>query len=529
MKNPRAKLPLSKSIIGERIFLFGLILLVASLPFSKFMLSISQFILAIGWLFSSRVWHRVRLFFSTPSAWMISGIYLLFVLGMLYSTNLEHGFKELRIKLPLLILPFLISTAPPLSRRQWNMVMGTFVAAVVVSSFISTYILVTRDILDSRNISPYVSHIRFGLMLSLSFFTCVFFAYKTLLWSLRLFMILLAIWILVFLVLLESATGVGITLILGTGMLIFMIFHKGRFWVRMGFLAGLIALILTGFFFIREVVLEELTAPEQDMSALEQYTERGNPYFHDTLNTWHENGHYIFLYICEPELREEWNKRSQIPYGGVDKQGHQLKYTLIRFLNSRGLRKDGDAVIKLTDDEVKAIEKGVANVNYMRRSFFRARMSQIIYEYKNYQQHGDPSGHSVLQRLEYWKAAKGIISESPWLGVGTGDINQAFTAQYLKTDSPLDLKFRLRAHNQYLRIGASLGLVGMTLFLLFLLYPVFAARAWEEMLFMPFFIIVALSMITEDTLETQVGATFFAFFYSFLLWGRRNIFSRRKG
>lgn len=525
----RVKIPLSKSIIGERIFLAGLILLVASLPFSKFALSISQFVLAAGWLFSSRIWSRVGLFFRTPSAWMLSGMYLLFVLGMLYSTDLSHGFKEIRIKLPLLILPFLISTAPPLSRRQWNLVMGTFITAVVVSSFISTYILITRDIIDPRQITPYVSHIRFGLMLSLCFFACLFYAYKTLLWSMRLAMILLSAWILVFLVLLESATGVAITLILGAGMLVYMVFHKGRFWVRMGFLAGLAAFILIAVLFVRNVVYEEIIPPEKNLSALEKYTERGNPYFHDTLSTWHENGHYIFLYICEPELKKEWNKRSSLPYDGLDKQGHQLKYTLIRFLNSKGWRKDGEAVAKLTDDEVGAIEKGVANINYLRRSFFRARLSQIIYEYKNYQQRGDPSGHSMLQRLEYWKAAIGIIRDNPWLGVGTGDINQAFTDQYDKTGSPLDLEFRLRAHNQYLRIGGSLGIIGLTLFILFLLYPIFAARAWEEMLFMPFIIIVILSMITEDTLETQVGATFFAFFYAFLLWGRRNIFSKRKG
>jgi len=33
------------------------------------------------------------------------------------------------------------------------------------------------------------------------------------------------------------------------------------------------------------------------------------------------------------------------------------------------------------------------------------------------------------------------------------------------------------------------------------------------------FIILFLSFISEDTLETQVGVTFAAFFYSLFLWG----------
>ncbi|MFO8055477.1 MAG: O-antigen ligase family protein [Bacteroidales bacterium] len=517
---------INKAIFGERMYFFGLILLAVSLPLSKFTISISQFIIAIGWLFSSRIWQRVRYFLKTPSAWMISGIYILFVLGMLYSTNFEHGLKELRIKLPLLILPFMIATAPPLSRRQWNFVMGFFVASVLGASFVSTYILATTDILDTRNISPYISHVRFGLMLSLAFFTCVFYAYKTMLWSLRFLMIILAAWIVIFLVLLEAVTGLGITVVLGIGMLIVMALKEGKPWVRFSFVGSLVVLLILGIFFTNRIISEELKAPQVDFSSLEDTTARGNPYYHDSSSTWHENGHYIYLYICEEEMKKEWNKRSDIPYGGKDHQDHQIKNTLIRFLNSKGMRKDGDAVQQLSEEEVAAIENGIANINYMRRSSFRARLSQIIYEYKNYRQQGNPGGHSVMQRLEYWKAAIGIIHDHPWIGVGTGDINDAFNEQYKKMSSQLEREFRLRAHNQYLRVGAALGLIGLALFLLFLLYPVFAAKAWEEGLFMVYFFIVLMSMLTEDTLETQVGATFFAFFFAFLLWGRRNIFMK---
>jgi hypothetical protein len=34
-------------------------------------------------------------------------------------------------------------------------------------------------------------------------------------------------------------------------------------------------------------------------------------------------------------------------------------------------------------------------------------------------------------------------------------------------------------------------------------------------------IIASLSMMTEDTLESQMGVTFFTFFYCFFLFGRK--------
>ncbi|MFW6018971.1 MAG: O-antigen ligase family protein [Bacteroidales bacterium] len=523
------KVALNKSFLGERIYIFGLVLLAASLPLSKFMITISEFIIVAGWLMSSNLTERIRQFFRTPSAWMFSAIYVLFVIGIFYSLgNLEHGLKELRIKLPVLILPFVISTAPALSRKQWRYVVGFFIAAVLVGSGIATYVLSTTDVQDTRDISPFISHIRFGLMLSLAFFACIYFAWNTMLWYLRLLMIVLSAWILIFLVLLESVTGLGITITLGILMLIYMIFKKGKIWVRLLSFISLLAIIVFAVFFARNIINEELVAPEVDFSELEETTAKGNPYYHDTTSTWHENGHYIYLYICEPEMKKAWNKRSDIPYSGYDKRNQKLKYTLIRFLNSKGLRKDAKGVQQLNKEEVQAIENGIANINYMQRSSLRARLSQIIYEYKNYRLHGDPSGHSVMQRLEYWKAAIGIIKENPLIGVGTGDINQSFNTQYKKMDTRLDEKYRLRSHNQYLRIGATLGLLGLGLFLLFLLYPIIAARAWEEALFMPFLFIVLMSMITEDTLETQVGANFFAFFFAFLLWGRRNIFTKRR-
>ena len=35
-------------------------------------------------------------------------------------------------------------------------------------------------------------------------------------------------------------------------------------------------------------------------------TRQGNPYSHELQNGQLENGHYVFLFICDEELRDAW-------------------------------------------------------------------------------------------------------------------------------------------------------------------------------------------------------------------------------
>ena len=57
-------------------------------------------------------------------------------------------------------------------------------------------------------------------------------------------------------------------------------------------------------------------------------------------------------------------------------------------------------------------------------------------------------------------------------------------------------------------------------FLFALLYPFISYGRKSGFLFAAFFLISILSMFSEDTLETQAGATFVALFFSLLLFAR---------
>jgi len=112
------------------------------------------------------------------------------------------------------------------------------------------------------------------------------------------------------------------------------------------------------------------------------------------------------------------------------------------------------------------------------------------------------------------------------LGVGTGDIKIAFKEEYELTNSKLDLEYRNRAHNQYLTFLACFGIIGFIILLFAIYYPFLVLRS-NPVLGMTFILLMSLSFLTEDTLETQAGVSLYAFFYSIIIFGINDYRERR--
>lgn len=75
----------------------------------------------------------------------------------------------------------------------------------------------------------------------------------------------------------------------------------------------------------------------------------------------------------------------------------------------------------------------------------------------------------------------------------------------------------MESHNQYLLVMISIGIFGFIWFMFALLYPGIKTRAFSDYRYLAFLLIILISMLTEDTIETQTGVTFFAFFNSIFL------------
>jgi hypothetical protein len=254
-----------------------------------------------------------------------------------------------------------------------------------------------------------------------------------------------------------------------------------------------------------------------NLEKLEWYTSHGGAYVHDMENKLTDNGHYTWMYVCDEELKTSWNKRSLIKFDSTDKQHQPIRFTLIRFLTSKGLRKDLDGVNSLSDNEISLIENGVANVDLAKKGSFKNRLKNAIWEYEDFKITGDPRGRTMMQRFELWRSSIHLIKKHPWIGVGTGDAADVFAAWLIVQDSLLK-KTELRSHNQYLTITIAFGIIGLIIFLFGLIYPAIVQGKFSDFLYLSFFLIALLSMLTEDTLETQAGVTFFAFFSCLFLF-----------
>lgn len=505
------------------IYFIALGLISIGLPFSKAFISIGEIMLALNFLSEGRWNERFQKLKHTPTIWFFIGFFFIYVIGILWTEDIERGIYELRLKLPLLLFPIVIPLSQRLKRTEFLWIGAIFSAAVIGASFFSTYTFISNSNeagFNFREISMFTSHIRYSLMVCLSYIILLNCAWneekKT--W-LRVLYVILAIWMSLFVFILQSMTGIVVWILCSYMLLFYTLFYIKLPMLRA---SATTILIITPLFISLYLVFQVNSFypdAQPNFSQLETYSEEGTLYDHDTVNLTLENGYYINQYVVPTELEREWNAVSDIPYsGGKDARGQYVNSTLIRYMTSKGLRKDAKSFQKLTKEDINAIESGIANVRFLYGNALDNRIYTVIWEFDKMIQEKHIQGHSVTQRFEFWRTAWFIFSESPIFGKGTGDIVSAYDDMYDRLDSKLAPKFRLRAHNQYLSILVSVGLIGFILFLISIVLPFFRVSYANSFLYIGFCIILFTSMLNEDTLNTQVGVTLYAFFNAFFLY-----------
>ena len=538
----------------HQAYLFGLMLLAASLTLSPFMMSVAQFWLVIVWLLDGDYKQKLLRFWHNKVAVLLVAFYLLHVVGLLYTTDFQYAMKDLRVKLPILVLPFVLSSMEPLDRKRFDLLMNVYVLSVFVATLFSFTRYVRHDYEDVREISRFISHIRFCLHIV---FCMAIVGYYTIRQvastgsattgsapqvpepaipeqgrrvegpspaSKRKYLLnaalmcFLLLWFAYQIYIFESLSGYVIlaAVVVVSAIYAFLRWQSGRGW-RIAVAVAAVALVTAGVVALLRVVRPLVEVEQVDFSILDKKTALGNDYWHDTVYNPIEDGRYVGLYYCRKELQEAWPLRSTMTFEGTALNGENLEATLARYLTSKGLRKDAQGVEALTDEDVYYIELGEANYNNRKHPGLRARLSVTLFEYNMYRRFNNPNGGSLSQRIEFTRASFHIIRQHPLFGVGTGDVPKAFSQAYDEIHSPLKEEFRFRAHNQYLAIAVAFGLVGLAFFLVVLLYPYASCKKCRTYLYTAFLCILLLSMFPEDTLETQAGASLFAFFETLLL------------
>jgi len=518
-------MPLTRKLIHEQVYFYTLVLIAVSLPLSVFTTSMFQLLLVLNYLVELRYREKWQKLLSNRALQVFLLIFALHVLGLLWSENRSYSLQLIKLKLPLLALPIIIATSVPLSMIQVRRILLLFTAAVFVSSMASMLKLagwLPGGMDGYRSLSLFVHHIRFSLMFVLGLlisFWFLAFRRSSLSRAERVYHTVVLIWFTLFLFILKSLSGILVAGLLAFFLLLRAVFEIRDQVIRFMVLVAVLMIPLFSILYLDHAVKRYYALDVLEEGELDAFTSEGNPYLNKTGNREVENGHYVWIYVCEEELEREWNRVSKIAYDDTTSTGRSIRVTLIRYLSSKGLRKDAAGVKQLSKTDIRAIEQGMANHIFLKRFSLYPRIYEVIWEFDRYQLGNTPNDKSVVQRWLYLQAGWSIARENLLFGTGNGDLPVEFSNYYEAVNSPLSQDQRRMAHVEYLTELIAFGIPGLLIFLGALVLPLFLARRQGSFMATGFLLLLLFSMLSAGTLDSATGAAFAALFYSLFLFG----------
>lgn len=517
---------LTRKQIHEQVYLYTLCLLSICLSVSIYFTSVAYFLLLINWILEGRFGEKWKLARTNRALQAFLLLFLIHLLGLLWSEDLSSGLLSIKIKLPLALMPVVLATSVSLSRRQVQRILLFFSLGVLASSLGSMMKLagwLDGEVNDFRELSLFMHHVRFSMLIVMAMLiSCYYLFIKRASVSRAegIYYLISLLWFIFFLVILKSLTGMVISIMLAFFVLLRLVLEIRDQVIRFMALVVVIIIPLFSVVYLGYAVNRFYNFDKLNVEELDRNTIEGNPYAHQIGLNDVENGHYTWIYVCDRELEREWSQVSEIPYrDGRSGNDNSLRTTLVRFLTSKDLRKDAAGFRQLGEEDIRAIEQGVANHIYLDHFKFYPRVYELIWEIYRYKQGYDPNNKSVVMRYLFLEAGWNIARTNLLFGTGTGDLRKDFKSYYESVDSPLEAQWRRISHNQYLTFMITFGIPGLLLCLFALVGPLFLNMRQHSFLATGFLILILLSMISIDTFERAFGVGFVAFFYSLFIFG----------
>ncbi|HOT15071.1 MAG TPA: O-antigen ligase family protein [Bacteroidales bacterium] len=510
---------------SHEVYFWLLAFIAISMPYMELFSIIGLILLFINWILEGNFSHKLSIFKHKKSISVFSAIFFIHVIWLLGTSQWDEAFRNIFIKLPLLILPVIIGTSEPIKipkvRKLLQLFIGSVSLAVVAHFIISKKWLPV----DSDKI------LKSGIFVSKSQLTCMVVVSTLTLFhwiksmgrnfkaSLVVY-IVLAILMLVYLASIHSLAGL---IVLAITFLILVISYINRLENQM-LKIGLIMLIYAIPFFSIVLMIKTYhqffhsKQPEYNVSQL--FTKAGNPYYNQSASWEIENGNKVWVNVCEKELSKEWNKISEIKYEDLDLKGQPLRLTLIRYMTSKGLKKDAEGIALLSGRDIINVQKGMTNYIFDTHWSLLTRIYEVFWEVHQFK-HSKCSSqeHSLSVRLEKYHIALSVAAKHLFFGVGTGDLDLIYSDLNKGHKICLKAEDKNDTGNQFLYVLCSFGIIGLILFIFALVLPGILEMKWDSYYFLMIFCVIVLSFFVFEVLESFAGTIFCTFFYSFYLWG----------
>lgn len=507
------------SIIYFSILIFASLTLV----WGNFPLTLSACFLFALWLFEGDYKQKFSHLFTSTAALFFLIISFVVFSWALFQLPHPQAYKDILENAPLLVFAFVMGSKERVSVVQMHSILVVFVLSITANTLFNyTYFIFNSlEYDDVRNASLFMSYIRLSLYTLIGIVITIYylFYHKHLHISKKQRIVLWCcfIWLLFFVLFLGSITGYVVLLTLSVIFAFSQSFKQKNRQTRIMFLLFLVVCLST----VAGIFLHELkffTKTEKVVvSQLDSVTLLANPYEPFNQNSMLENGKWVNKYICDTEINAFWKLYSDMPIQGKDKKMQPLKSTLIRYLTSKGLRKDASGLKHLSKEDIENIENGCTNYRFANNHYLSHRIYEILWEFHFYFQGNNPAGHSVTQRVEFVKCAYKVHQKNKIWGTGPANFTSELHAQYPLQDIVLPSKYWNKPHNQFLSFLVQYGFVGFTIIMICFIGIYIYAQRSRSILSVSWFVITAISFLNEDTLEGINGLVFFAFFGCFFL------------
>ncbi len=157
------------------IFALLLIMLV-SVFFSRILLSVTMIVFVPFAILHQQIRKQVETFFKSPFLWSMSLLFFLPMLSGLWTHNHNEWIEVIKIKLPLLLMPFAFAGSFGFSKKYWQLLAWVFVGIITAATLWSMghYIVDIKQVQENYLRSQLMvtpmenDHVRFSWVISVS-------------------------------------------------------------------------------------------------------------------------------------------------------------------------------------------------------------------------------------------------------------------------------------------------------------------------------------------------------------------------
>jgi hypothetical protein len=485
-------------------------------------MSLSLIGLFINWVLEldfKLKWENIKNYKYLPI--IFSAVFLIELIWLPISRDLITGLNVLRIKLPLLLIPIIIGTTKQFSKKENKIIIITFFLGILVSTFLVFlvdlgWLNTKKDSGTIRDISIFMSHIRYSILLSFATILILFLVINKK--KNRILLMLFFIWIVFIVFKLATITAIiGLSTAIITMIVIEIAVLKRK--IKNGYILALLgSFILFGLYV--GITIKDFYHVKSNERAIQTFSLGGEKYSHKFHDNTTENGFFVWENIAPKELKKAWEKRSKTRFDGKDNIGQPLKKTLFRYLTSKGFKKDREGLLKLKESEIRLIENG--RTTCKEYSNLQIRIRSLLHESNADKKKQNLKNQTVSQRLFFWNKGLEIFLKAPIFGHGPGGSKVEYKEYYKTNETPLF------AHNQFLTQLINLGISGFIIWLLILVYTFSQTNKKLRSILIPYLVLMFLSFLSDDMIEVQAGVTIFSLIGTMILFSDPTIITEKK-